>query len=211
MGQRTLVEPPIGADDATLLASWGRGDRDAGATLVDRHYEAIVRFFRNKAGDHADDLVQRTFLACAEGAATFRGQGSVRAYLFGIARNVLYEHLRGRARDGRAEPDFRTSSLADLGPGVSTIAARRAEQRLLLSALQHVPVEMQVLLELYYWEELGIEELAQVLEAPAGTVKSRLHRARDLLRDAIEKVTATPEESRSVRDLLEAWDRPKRV
>lgn len=194
-------------EDLDLLTAWSRGDREAGAALVERHYDAIVRFFRNKASDDADDLVQRTFLACAEGAATFRGQGTVRAYLFGIARNVLYEHIRGRVRDGRAEPDFRASALVDLAPGVSTLAAQRADQRVLLAALQHIPVDLQVLLELYYWEDLGIDELAQVLEIPAGTVKSRLHRARALLRDATEKVTTTPEESRSIRDLLDAWAR----
>jgi RNA polymerase sigma factor (sigma-70 family) len=192
-------------DDLDLLRAWAGGDRAAGGVLVGRYYDPIVRFFRNKAGDAADDLVQRTFLACAEGAAGFRGQGSVRAYLFGIARNILYEHIRGRVRDGRAEPDFRESALVDLAPGVSTVVARRADQRVLLRALQLVPVELQVLLELYYWEDLSVDELAQVLEIPPGTVKSRLHRARTLLREATAKVPATPEETQSARILLEQW------
>jgi RNA polymerase sigma factor (sigma-70 family) len=192
-------------EELDLLKAWAGGDRTAGATLVERHYDAIVRFFRNKAGDASDDLVQRTFLACAEGAAGFRGQGTVRAYLFGIARNVFHEHLRGRTRDGRPEPDFHESALADLAPGVSTLAARRADQRVLLHALQHIPVDLQVLLELYYWEDLSVDELAQVLEIPPGTVKSRLHRARELLREATAKVSATPDETRSARLLLEEW------
>lgn len=192
-------------DDHDLLRAWSTGDRAAGAALVGRHYDAIVRFFRNKAGDAADDLVQRTFLACAENAGTFRGQGSVRAWLFGIARNVLYEHIRGRVRDGRAEPDFRESALVDLAPGVSTIAARRADQRVLLRALQLIPLELQVLLELYYWEDLGVDELAEVLGVPPGTVKSRLFRARALLREATSRVPATAEETQSARILLDEW------
>jgi RNA polymerase sigma-70 factor (ECF subfamily) len=192
-------------DDASLLSAWATGDRGAGAALVERHYDAVVRFFRNKAGDDADDLVQRTFLACAEAAGRHPGVASVRAFLFGIARNVLYEHIRGRMRAQRIEPDFRESAILDLSPGVSTVAAKRAEQRTLLRALQHIPVELQLLLELYYWEGLGIEELAQVLEVPPGTVKSRLFRARGLLREAISKVESQPAITAEAEALLETW------
>ncbi|MCB9662903.1 MAG: sigma-70 family RNA polymerase sigma factor [Alphaproteobacteria bacterium] len=190
-------------DDATLLSAWASGDRAAGAQLIERHYDPVVRFFRNKATDHADDLVQRTLLTLAERASTFQGQGSVRAFVFGIARNVLYEHIRGRVRDGRNEPDFHSSALADIAPGVATQAAQRAEQQLLLEALRHVPVESQVLLELYYWEELSVGELAEVMDVPEGTIKSRLHRARGQLREAVEQVPATPEASRSAISLLD--------
>jgi RNA polymerase sigma-70 factor (ECF subfamily) len=192
-------------DDAALLAAWAGGDKRAGEALVLVHYDGIVRFFRNKAGEQADDLVQRTFLACYERAASFRGEGSVRGFLFGIARNVLYDHIRGQVRGRLHEPDFHSSALVDLAPGVATIAARRADQRVLLAALQHVPLELQVLLELYYWEDLTVEELGQILEVPAGTVKSRLHRARGLLREATAKVPALPAETESARMLLEAW------
>jgi RNA polymerase sigma factor (sigma-70 family) len=192
-------------DEAAWLAAWGRGDRAAGEALVLRHYDGIVRFFRNKAGAHADDLVQRTFLTCAEQASRFRGEGSVRGFLFGIARNVLYEHIRGQVRDRRVEPDFAASAIVDLSPGVATIAARRADQRVLLAALQHIPVELQVLLELYYWENLSMEELGQILDIPPGTVKSRLFRARGLLREATAKVPASAAETQSARVLLDAW------
>lgn len=195
------------SEDGLLLQAWAGGDRGAGAMLVEKYYDAMVRFFRNKAGDDADDLIQRTFLAAAEGAGCFRGQGSVRAWLFGIARNMLYEHIRGQVRKGMVEPDFRESALIDLAPGLSTVAARRADQRVLLSALQRIPVELQVLLELYYWEELSVQELGEVLQIPAGTVKSRLHRARSLLREATAKVPASREEAEGARMLLEDWAR----
>lgn len=194
-------------DDAKLLAAWAGGDRVAGSALVERHYDAIVRFFRNKGGEHADDLVQHTFLACAERAGAFQGRGSVRAFLFGIARNVLFEHIRARVRDRLGEPDFRSSALVDLAPGVATLAARRADQRLLLSALQRLPVETQMLLELYYWEDLSMDELGDILEIPPGTVKSRLFKARTLLKDVVATLPATPAETASARILLEAWAR----
>jgi RNA polymerase sigma factor (sigma-70 family) len=191
--------------DNELAEAWRAGDRAAAHALIERHYDAIARFFATKAGDHAEDLTQRTFLACSHSMPGFRGEGSFRAFLFGIARNVLYEHIRGRIRDRRIEPDFNESSVADLSPGTQTLASRRAERRLLVQALQRIPLELQLLVELYYWEELGMAELAEVLGVPEGTVKSRLFRARRLLREAMERVPGSVEELRSVSAELADW------
>ncbi len=196
---------PAELEDATLFHAWRAGDREAGEALILRHYDAIARFFRHKAAAHADDLVQRTFLLCADPNASFRGEGSFRAFLFGVARNVLFEHIRRNLRDGRPDADFSASSLLDLSPGVATIAAQHAEQRLLGRALQHLPLESQMLLELYYWEELSIDELASMLAIPAGTVKSRLFSARTQLRETLERLPASPEDARSAQSLLHSW------
>jgi RNA polymerase sigma factor (sigma-70 family) len=191
--------------DNELAEAWRGGDRAAAEALIERHYDAIARFFTTKAGEHAEDLTQRAFLVCARSVERFRGDGSFRAFLFGIARNVLYEHIRGRIRDRKNEPDFNESSIADLNPGVLTLASRRADQRLLVQALQRIPLELQLLLELYYWEELGLAELAEVLGVPEGTVKSRLFRARRLLREAMSKLPSSPDELRSASAELADW------
>lgn len=178
-------------DDAELVAGWRGGDADAGDVLIDRHYDAIVRFFRTKTSVGVEDLVQKTFLVCAERMHTYEGVASFRAFLFGIARNVLFEHLRARCRDGRSDDAIGASSIIDLAPGVSTQVFRRAEHRALVDALQRIPLELQLVVELYYWEELGIDDLARLLEVPAGTVKSRLHRARTMLRDVMAAPSAS--------------------
>ncbi|MCB9676269.1 MAG: sigma-70 family RNA polymerase sigma factor [Alphaproteobacteria bacterium] len=193
------------ADERALVAAWAAGDRTAGREVVAAHYDAIVRFFRTKAGPDADDLVQRTFLRCHEKAATFEGTGTFRAFVFAIARFVLLEHIRGRVRDGRNEPDFNASSIAALQPGVWTQAVARKEKRDLVAALQMIPVESQILLELFYWEELSVAELGEALGIPAGTVKSRLFRAREQLQDAIEKVPVQDGDRRSAQHLLDSW------
>jgi RNA polymerase sigma factor (sigma-70 family) len=190
-------------DDEALFAAWRAGDRGAGAALIERHFDALERFFATKAGDAAEDLVQRTFLTCTEAAATWRSDGSFRAFLFGIARNVLFEHIRGRVRHGSEPADFSQSAIRDLSPGVSTLVQYRADQRSLVAALQRLPVDLQMLLELYYWEELGVEELANVLEVPAGTIKSRLHRARTMLAEAMEQEPGG--DDGSVRAMLTDW------
>jgi len=192
-------------DDRQQLMAWGRGDRAAGEAIVVRHYDAIVRFFMTQAGAAAADLVQPTFLDCAEAAARYEGRNTPRAFLYGIARNVLYEHIRSKIRFGHEPPDFRQSGLMDLNPGAATLAAQRAEHRALVTALQTIPLESQVLLELYYWEELSIRELAHTLGVAEGTIKSRLHRAREMLRGAVDAVVTQPEDQRSVRILIGGW------
>lgn len=190
--------------DEILLKQWSEGDREAGVTLVSRHYDAIVRFFQTKAAAEADDLVQRTFLACSEAAARYKGEGSFRAYLFGIARNILYEHIRKKMRAG-LHLDIHAQSIADLSPGVSTLAAKRADARWVLRGMQLIPIESQVLVELYYWEDLSIAELAETFDIPPGTVKSRLSRARKQLRDALERVPDESSDPKSTRALLQDW------
>lgn len=176
-------------DDDSLLAGWCAGDRAAGEALVARHYASVLRFFRTKAGPEADDLTQRTFLRCAEAGARFRGDASVKSFLFGIARNVLLEHIRANIRDRQV--DFSVSSILDVNPRASTLAFRKAEQRRMVQALQQTPLDTQIVLELYYWEELSVEEVARVVDVPPGTVKSRLHRGREQLREALERIPST--------------------
>ena len=139
-------------DDAALLRAWREGDQHAGSTLFSRHYPSIYRFFLSKVPDAAEDLVQRTFLGCLEAAERFRGDSSVRTFLFGIAHNTLRHHLRGRQRSEQPL-DSELVSVAELAPGPSTALGSKQEQRLLLRALRHVPLDTQVVLELHYWEK----------------------------------------------------------
>lgn len=191
-------------EDREHLIAWGRGDRIAGAMLVEAHFDAVTRFFATKAGDRADDLVQTTFLRCAEVASGYRGESSARSFLFGVARNVLFEHIRGRVRDGARPADFETASIADLSPSVTRELVKIAQQRRLIMALQALPLELQVVVELFYWEGLSIDELASATGVPPGTVKSRLHRVRALLRDSLDR-QRDDADGRSYRTLVEDW------
>lgn len=196
----------VHVQDAELVALWRGGDRRAASQLVERHIDAVTRFFTTKAGDRADDLVQRTFLRVAESFSTYRGDASFRAWLFGVARHVLFEHLRSRLRDARNDDEVRVSALVALDPRASTLAAVRAEQRALVRALQDLPVDVQILLELYYWEDLSVDEIAAVLGVPSGTVKGRLFRARGLLKDRVEAAPGgDAEEAKSLRLQLADW------
>jgi RNA polymerase sigma factor (sigma-70 family) len=172
-------------DDHELLDRWRAGDAASGQLLFERHFDSIYGFFETKCEAEADELVQATFLACVRAKTQFRKESSFRTYLFTIARHELYRVLRGKRRDGE-RLDFEYSSIAELVSTPGTRIARNQEHRQLVEALRQLPVEQQALLELHYWEDMDIAQLAEVFESPAVTIRTRLHRARKALREKME-------------------------
>ncbi|MEM6994674.1 MAG: RNA polymerase sigma factor [Myxococcota bacterium] len=191
-------------DDLALLDAWANGDRGAAATLLDRYVDPLGRFFRGKVSTDVEDCVQETFTRCLAQRRGLAPGSSFRAYLFATARNLIYERFRKAAR-GQIDPE--QVSLADLGPTPSAIVGRDQERQLMLAALQRIPVESQLAIELYYWEGLAVAEMASVLQIPAGTVKSRLHRARGQLRRQLEQLDQAEAAVRDSLTRLTAWDR----
>lgn len=169
--------------DEVLYEAWRGGDREAGHALFERHFDAVFRFFEHKIQGDVSDLVQRTFLGCVEARDRFRGASSFRTFLFAVARHELCGFYRSRRRG--APIDFGVSSLADLAPSPSSVARRRSERAALSDALRSLPVDLQIAIELRFWEGLSGPELAVVLEIAEGTVRSRLRRALEALRDAL--------------------------
>lgn len=192
--------------DGELFIAWNGGERAAGRELARRYFAPMLRFFLNKAPSHAEDLVQRTFLRCLEAFPRYEERGHFRAFLYGTARVVLLEHARAQRRDARASEDpgeHETSLAIDGSP--SRVMGEQQQHQLLLEALRRIPLELQVLTELYYWEDMSVADLATVLEIPVGTVKSRLSRARRLVQEQLRLLDATGViAEQSVRD-LEAW------
>ena len=189
-------------DDLELLERWRHGDAEAGQRLFERHFDSIYGFFETKCESEADELTQTTFLSCLRARDQFRAQSSFRTYLFAIARNELYRHLRNRQRRD-AKLDFELSSIADLVSTPGTRMARSQAHRRLIEALQHLPVEQQTLLELHYWEDMDISQLAVIFDSPTATIRTRLHRARKALRDLIEG--AAPAEVLETLDTMDVW------
>jgi RNA polymerase sigma-70 factor (ECF subfamily) len=190
--------------DGELLEAWTAGDPTAGNELFERHYDALYRFFRNKLDEDIDDLIQQTLLSCVQGKAGFREKSSFRTWLFTIARNELYDYWRARQRGpGREVGEV---SLIDMGTSPSGVVARRREHQHLLTALRAIPLDLQVVLELFYWEQLDGPEIAEILGVPEGTARSRLRRAREAVAEEIaamrkhgsERAGATPSD-------LDAW------
>lgn len=173
--------------DGQLLEDWSDGDKRAGAALFDRHFGALSRFFRNKVGDRADDLIQQTLLGCVEARERFAAASSFRTFLFGIARNVLFNHYRAMTNPLQ-QPDFSVSSVAQLAPSPASFIAAQAQRRSLLEGLRNIPAEFQLVLELVFWERLTAIEIGEVIGAPEGTVRTRLRRAKELLAKEVRRI-----------------------
>jgi RNA polymerase sigma-70 factor (ECF subfamily) len=176
-------------DEFELLRRWQDGSERAGEQLFDRYFPSIARFFQSKCTDGVEDLVQETFLAAVRGRERIRCT-SFRNYLFGTAHNVLRVHLR-RKHDERF--DSGAMSVVDLNPGISSMIAATDQQRVLQLALQRVPLDDQIVIELRFWEGMSGPEIAEVLEQPEGTIRSRLRRALVRLESTIAEIEASPE------------------
>jgi RNA polymerase sigma-70 factor (ECF subfamily) len=180
--------------DLELLDAWCAGDNEAGDALIRRHFDAVCRFFRTKLGDEVEDLIQRTFQVCTAKRGELTREGSFRGFLFGVARNLLLDHLRRRYRRGEHE-NLSEHSLAALGTSPSAAVARNERETLINEAMRKIPLEQQMLLELAYWEGLSGREIAQALDIGEHTVRSRLSRARAALREQVELLGAPPSKS----------------
>ncbi len=192
------------ASDRELLDAWARGERRAGNQLFQRHFDGLYRFFAAKVSGGVDDLIQRTFLALVERARELPATAEIRPYLFGIARNLLYRRFRDERRDQRVFDPLETS-VAELGGSPSAIANQREQLRLLQQALLAIPVEYQIIVELYFWEEMSAAEIAVALEAPEGTIRSRIRKAKELLRTAMTSRAAAPGLVDETLDDLAGW------
>ncbi len=178
--------------DAVAVAAWRAGDKAAGEALFEKYFEALYRFFRNKADDGVEDLIQQTFLAIVGSLDRFRGEASFRSYLFAIARNELLGHWRkrGRRNDEVDVTEISVAAMSSAGP--SRVLARRHEQQVLLEALRALPLDLQIALELVYWEDLTGPELAAALGVPEGTARSRLRRGKEMLAARLAELVGDP-------------------
>ena len=190
--------------DAELLAAWAAGNNVSGSQLFDRHYRSIYRFFANKLSgpSEIEDLVQMSFMACVESRKNYRGDASFRSFLFGIARKVLLGHLRDARKH---QVDEASTSLADCGLGVSTVVDMRREQQLLLTALRHIPIDSQIVLEMSYWEQMSAREIGEALNETEPAIRWRLHKAKLELRGSVEGLARTRSELESTMDGLDQW------
>jgi RNA polymerase sigma factor (sigma-70 family) len=174
-----MSDGPDPSDDE-LLERWRAGDDRAGHRLLERHFVGLRAFLLARVEDEelVKDMVQDTMLVVLKARDQFRGESKFRTYLYGIARNKVREQMRKLAKD-RERFDPASESLADLtGRRQSAILSDKDEVRRLFDALRLIPVETAELLELYYFQDLSVAELAELEGAKANTIKSRLRLAR---------------------------------
>ncbi|MCA9709027.1 MAG: sigma-70 family RNA polymerase sigma factor [Myxococcales bacterium] len=191
-------------DDAELLAAWRAGDASAGQKLFGRYFEPVSRFFINKLPHDHEDLIQETFTACVRGRDRLRKDSSFRSYLFSTAYNVLKSYF-SRNRGPRATEPLESCATGDLAPGPSTLLRASERDRLLLEALRSIPLELQVVLEMRFWEGMSSEEIGEVLGISPTTVRTRTFRGREKLGAILARLVVHGGDKAAPVDDLEGW------
>jgi len=164
------------------------GEPEAFGLIYDRYAPTLLRFLSRRVGARvAEGLVGELFRIAFERRETFdASRANALPWLYGIGSNVLLKHRRAEARRLRA-----SARMLAAGPAVDRRASAAAlDARVLFprvaDAIETLPDPEREALLLFAWEELPYEAVAEALELPIGTVRSRLNRARARLRELIE-------------------------
>jgi RNA polymerase sigma-70 factor, ECF subfamily len=197
-GQRASSPP---SDDAALLDRCRKGERSAFGPLVarygDRVLNAILRLCGNR--DDAEELCQETFVRALESLGSFRQDSGFYTWLFRIAVNLTISHRRrgGRVKfhpleGGQGDGDMSLrdtlSDPAQADPGQQ--ASDADVHRVVKKCLGELDEEFRCVVVLRDIEEMNYEQISDVLDIPVGTVKSRLYRARCLLREKLKDLAS---------------------
>jgi RNA polymerase sigma-70 factor, ECF subfamily len=181
-------------DDRALVAQTQDGNRDAFSTLVTRYQERVLNLVYRGLGDHeaALDVAQDVFIKAYRGVGRFQGEAQFFTWLFRIAMNETTTARRKRTRRapplsiGREDGDGeRLSDPADASFDPGAEAARNDEQTIVHRAIAELDDDQAQLILLRDIDGLSYQEIAEVLEVPLGSVKSRIHRARLALKERL--------------------------
>lgn len=180
--------------DADLVREACKGGEQAFLTIYDRHRTTVFQFAWRLTGSRseADDVTQECFLTLVRGAAFDCKRGELRAYLFGIARNLVLRRLRISAHEAEEAP-YAVAPVDVLG---ELLEAERAA--IVAGAMMRLPVLQREAIVLFTYEELSLEEIARITGVDTGVVKSRLHRARESLRTLLTALLIRHPERKSL-------------
>ncbi|MCX4758436.1 RNA polymerase sigma factor [Kitasatospora purpeofusca] len=189
--------------DALLVVRCQLGEREAFGELVDVWHAPLWRYLRGVSGGSphlADDLAQEAWVAVVRGLPGLRQPERFAPWLFTIARRALTNHLRQEYRAPETSGRARAAGTGT-GAGADAVADAEVEAGVAVGAdhllddvlttmqveagLNDLPPQEREVLILFHLEDLPLAVCAEVLGVPTGTVKSRLHRARRMLRSAL--------------------------
>jgi RNA polymerase sigma-70 factor (ECF subfamily) len=180
---------------AELAALAARGDSGAFEALMRRHNRMLFRTARAILRDdaEAEDALQEAYLQAYRSLASFRGEAQVSTWLARIVANEALQRLRKQTRRADIVPLLQPADGtqleqvmdSDIDKAPEMTAARHQMRRLLESQIDALPEAYRTVFMLRAVEELSVEETAAVLDIPAATVRTRLFRARSMLREAL--------------------------
>ena len=192
--------PQAEISDQELVSRAKGGDKFSFDTLMLRYEREVITVAYRMLGQYEDavELAQDAFYRAYRALPGFRGEAAFRSWLYGITLNLIRNRRRWYARhrvsqtvsldepiDPPGEEDPMKERIADPAPGPREEAARSELQSKLMRALEQLPVPFRAVVVLRDVKGLSYEEIAEICRERVGTVKSRLHRARIMLRERL--------------------------
>ena len=167
--------------DDKLLSRIRAGDNLALQTLYGRHHVKVYRFalrlLRNEQS--AEDVVSEVFIDVWRNASGFEGRSEASTWLLAMARNKAYSLLRKRKDDELDEEA--ASAIEDDADNPEVVMQKKMKGDLLRACLSRLSVEHREVIDLVYYHDKSVEEVALIVGAPEGTVKTRMFHARKKL------------------------------
>ena len=177
---------PDTRSDELLALRCQLGERPAFDALIARWHDPLRRYLRSLSDEQSvEDLAQETWIRVFRGIARLREPSKLRAWLFGIAHRVAMDRLRGKY----AAPPMVDTELTNIEIDDDSVNLEQ-EIATLEQELARLPIVEREALTLFYLQELSLEEISEILGIPLGTVKSRLFRARRILRRELDSKEA---------------------
>ena len=188
----------VSAEEKALIERCKRGDLAAFNDLVRKYEKQVYNFAYRLTGnyDDANDVAQDAFLRVFNAIGTFRGDASFSTWLFRITTNVfLDERKRAKAHPHASLDEYLEldeSSVArqieDPSPTPEAVLEESERAQLLQKAIGGLPEYQRAMVTLYHGQQKSYEEIAEIMDLPIGTVKSRLNRARLALKEKLSGI-----------------------
>ena len=163
-----------------------QGDRGALSALVERHYDPLLGYlYRMTRGDRslAQDLAQETFLRALRGISGYNTQRPFKPWLYAIATNLVRNHYTSADQRRTDNTDEDVEYGAEDAPDAALL--EQAEAQAVIAALDSLPDAQREVIVLYFYQSLSLQAIAETLDIPLGTVKSRLSIGVGRLRNAM--------------------------
>lgn len=175
-------------NELVLISRARGGDRDAFGELVEQYRDNVYRLAYRMCGNayDADEAAQEAFVAAWRALPNFRGDAKFSTWLYRLTTNAAIDVMR-REKRHQTVGDGEMMELADDADSPQETVERTEQQEAVQKALSTLSEEYREVLLLRYMEELDYAEIAEVLQLPSGTVKSRINRAKAALKTALLK------------------------
>ena len=184
------IERMNDAQPSRLILRCLAGDEAAIETLVRQHETGVFRLALSVVGDaaEANEITQQTFISALRSLSTYQEKKTFKAWLYTIALNQSRSHLRKRKARERLNDVlsaiFHVETQKQVSPEDAVI--RNEKEAALWASLQQLDERFRTVVVLRYFHDLPIAEIAEILSINEGTIHSRLHTARERLRDAMQ-------------------------